>query len=151
MALDNHSTIRNPSGQMVQTKQSLLVFSTVKYPSNGVSPTGGHFGSARANLQSSQGSWKSSGRNQWGRGYVKETDVCGHAPSVEPRLLIVVLKRQYLKYLLSAGSGNVQESPGGVRVQFFLIPTQSPNIHHPQHFLRVSLDHFTLYIADHHH
>ena len=40
-----------------------------------------------------------------------------------------------LEDLLGAGGGDVQESPGCIRVQLLLVTTQCPNIHHPHHFL----------------
>lgn len=48
-----------------------------------------------------------------------------------PALLLPLL----LEDLLSAGSGDVQESPGCVGVQLLLVTTQGPNVHHPQHLL----------------
>ncbi|KAF3834803.1 hypothetical protein F7725_027361 [Dissostichus mawsoni] len=44
--------------------------------------------------------------------------------------------------LLGAGGGDVQKSPGGVRVQLLLVPTQSPHGPPPPASLGVS---------DHHH
>ena len=37
--------------------------------------------------------------------------------------------------LLRAGGGDVQQSPGGVRVELLLVPTQSPHVHDPLHLV----------------
>lgn len=68
--------------------------------------------------------------------YSRHNPVCSALVlSLRSPAIFFLLLLLLLKHLLSAGSWDVQESPGCVRVQLLLVTTQRPNVHHPQHLL----------------